>query len=114
MQTSFPNPEPGAHLGPGVCPRCGANVGQSNSPYCPSCGALLQQAPKSTSVVKIIVAVFLGMAALGSAGVGACLLLLGGMGMAGGDGAGMIGVAIGFLVVALLMLAGMIALILKR
>lgn len=106
MQTPFPNSEPG------VCPRCGANVGQSNSPYCPSCGALVQQAPKSTSVIKIIIAVLLGFTALGSAGVGACLLLLGGLG-AGGSGE-LIAIAVGCLLAALLMLAGMIFLIIKR
>lgn len=94
----------------GVCPRCGANLSQTNSPYCPSCGALVQQAPKSTSVIKIIFAVLLGIAATGSAGVGACLLILGGLG-AGGE---LMAVAAGCLLAALLMLVGMIFLIVKR
>jgi hypothetical protein len=90
-------------------------VGRTNSPYCPSCGALVQPARKSVSVIKIIGAVLLGLMALPLAGVGACLLILGGMGMAGTGGMGdIVGPAIGCLFAALLMLAGMIALIIKR
>lgn len=106
MQPILPSPDPD------LCPRCGANVGHINSPYCPSCGALVKPTPKSTSVIKIIIAVLLGLAALGSAGVGACLLILGGLG-AGGGGE-LMAVAAGCLLAALLMFAGMIALVVKR
>jgi hypothetical protein len=98
-----------------VCPRCGARVGEVQADYCPSCGALLQPARKSVLVLKIIGAICLGLLALALAGVGACLLLLGGLGAAGSGGAGeMLAAAVTCLVLALLMLAGIIFLVMKR
>jgi hypothetical protein len=75
----------------------------------------VQRAPHSASVWKIIGAVCLGLLAVPLAGAGACLLLLGGLGASGSGGAGgMLGAAAICLLLALLMLAGMIALIVKR
>lgn len=79
---------------------------------CPNCGRNIAPTSSSTSVLKIIGAICLGLISFVAGGLGACFLLIGGI--SGGEGAGFFGFAIGAVVVAALCIWGMVLLIKKK
>lgn len=79
---------------------------------CPNCGQKIAPTSSSTSVLKVLGAVCLGLVSFVAGGLGACFLLIGGV--AGGEGLGFFGLSIGLVVVAALCIWGMVLLVKKK
>jgi hypothetical protein len=106
MELPPPIPPPA----PYSCPNCGAAL-ETPTTFCPRCGARLSGTTSQLSVWKIFVAVLLGLVALPTGGVGACLLVM--TALSGGSGEAVSVALIGllFVGVAALCLFGIIKLV---